>query len=155
MTLIHQVLLQKGHTVLVENGRQVTNKGGRVKQLGTLMTKPLSRFNVVSSSLWLADYHNISLTLESSGQHCPISSHLAFELHSLDWNCLLFGVSSPKSYLLSLLLIPCSLSVAIMATRQGLASMHVTFSLKTSIRIAVRLSLRRDVVLTLCQFLPC
>ncbi|UOH81068.1 hypothetical protein LQV05_003730 [Cryptococcus neoformans] len=42
------VLLQKGHTVLVENGRQVTNKGGRVKQLGTLMTKPLSRFNVDS-----------------------------------------------------------------------------------------------------------
>ncbi|OWZ45806.1 hypothetical protein C356_03065 [Cryptococcus neoformans c45] len=42
------VLLQKGHTVLVENGRHVTNKGGRVKQLGTLMTKPLSRFNVDS-----------------------------------------------------------------------------------------------------------
>ncbi|KAE8538597.1 hypothetical protein D1P53_004959 [Cryptococcus gattii VGV] len=42
------VLLQKGHSALVENGRQVTNKGGKAKQLGTLMTKPLSRFNVDS-----------------------------------------------------------------------------------------------------------
>ncbi|KJE04290.1 hypothetical protein I311_01771 [Cryptococcus gattii NT-10] len=42
------VLLQKGHSALVENGRQVTDKGGKVKQLGTLMTKPLSRFNVDS-----------------------------------------------------------------------------------------------------------
>lgn len=49
MPLILQVLLQKGHSALVENGRQVTDKGGKVKQLGTLMTKPLSRFNVVSS----------------------------------------------------------------------------------------------------------
>ncbi|KIS02302.1 hypothetical protein L804_00563 [Cryptococcus deuterogattii 2001/935-1] len=42
------VLLQKGHSALVENGRQITNKGGKVKQLGTMMTKPLSRFNVDS-----------------------------------------------------------------------------------------------------------
>lgn len=155
LMLIHKVLLQKGHSVLVENGRQVTNKGGKVKQLGTLMTKPLSRFNVVSSPLWLAGYHGIFLTLESSGQRCSLSSHLAFELHSLDWNYLLFRVSPLKPYLLSLLLKPSSFSVAIMATRQGLASTHVTFSLKTSIRIVVRPLLRRGAVLTSCQFLPC
>lgn len=106
MPLILQVLLQKGHSALVENGRQVTDKGGKVKQLGTLMTKPLSRFNVVSSWLikWLP---YVFPTLESSGQRCSLSSHLAFEFHSLSWNRFLLRVSIvflPKLHLLSLLL---------------------------------------------------
>lgn len=42
------MLLQKGCTELVERGRQVTTTGGRTKQLGAILTKPLSRFSTVS-----------------------------------------------------------------------------------------------------------
>ncbi|WVQ84119.1 hypothetical protein IAT38_006264 [Cryptococcus sp. DSM 104549] len=43
--LFDAILLQKGHSALVENGRQVTSKGGATKVLGTLAMKPLSRFS--------------------------------------------------------------------------------------------------------------
>jgi hypothetical protein len=42
-----QVLLQKGCTELVERGRQVTTTGGKTKQLGKLLGKPLSKFSTV------------------------------------------------------------------------------------------------------------
>ncbi|WRT64949.1 uncharacterized protein IL334_001890 [Kwoniella shivajii] len=45
--LFDAVLLQKGHSALVEHGRQVTSggSGGKSKVLGTLLMKPLSRFS--------------------------------------------------------------------------------------------------------------
>ncbi|WVR04485.1 hypothetical protein IAU60_001489 [Kwoniella sp. DSM 27419] len=43
--LFDAVLLSKGHSTLVEAGRQVTSSGGASKQLGTLLMKPLSRFS--------------------------------------------------------------------------------------------------------------
>ncbi|WVF69993.1 hypothetical protein IAT40_004778 [Kwoniella sp. CBS 6097] len=43
--LFDAVLLLKGHSSLVEHGRQVTSTGGTTKQLGTLLMKPLSRFS--------------------------------------------------------------------------------------------------------------
>lgn len=45
-----QVLLQKGCTELVERGRTVTSTGGKTKQLGKLLGKPLSRFSTVRST---------------------------------------------------------------------------------------------------------
>ncbi|KAK1922928.1 hypothetical protein DB88DRAFT_493169 [Papiliotrema laurentii] len=43
--LFDSVLVQKGHSALVERGRQVTDSGGKSKQLGRMLTKPLSRFS--------------------------------------------------------------------------------------------------------------
>ncbi|KZV71543.1 hypothetical protein PENSPDRAFT_650559 [Peniophora sp. CONT] len=43
--LFDAVLVQKGHTALVERGRQVTSSGGKGRQLGKLLTKPLSKFS--------------------------------------------------------------------------------------------------------------
>ncbi|KAK4688815.1 hypothetical protein P7C73_g1312, partial [Tremellales sp. Uapishka_1] len=43
--LFDAVLLQKGHSTLVERGRQVNSSGGKSKQLGKVLTKPLSRFS--------------------------------------------------------------------------------------------------------------
>ncbi|ODN75482.1 hypothetical protein L202_06615 [Cryptococcus amylolentus CBS 6039] len=44
--LFDAVLLQKGHQTLVENGRQVTDAGGgKAKQLGNLVRKPLAKFS--------------------------------------------------------------------------------------------------------------
>ncbi|WWC67754.1 uncharacterized protein I206_101666 [Kwoniella pini CBS 10737] len=44
--LFDAVLLQKGHSTLVEHGRQVTSGGnGKSKVMGTLLMKPLSRFS--------------------------------------------------------------------------------------------------------------
>ena len=53
--LFDSVLVQKGHSALVERGRQVTETGGKTKQLGRLLTKPLSRFSTVSHSLLLLE----------------------------------------------------------------------------------------------------
>lgn len=44
--LFDEVLVQKGHTTLVERGRQVnTSSGGKTKQLGKSLSRPLSRFS--------------------------------------------------------------------------------------------------------------
>jgi hypothetical protein len=43
-------MVQKGHLALVEKGRQVTGSGAAPRRLGRLITKPLSRFNVVGLS---------------------------------------------------------------------------------------------------------
>jgi len=48
LDLFDAVLLQKGCTDLVEKGRQVTTSGGKTKQLGKLLGKPLSRFSTDS-----------------------------------------------------------------------------------------------------------
>lgn len=42
--------MQKGHSALVEKGRKVTTQGGKTKQLGVLLGKPLSRFSTVSQA---------------------------------------------------------------------------------------------------------
>ncbi|EIW65465.1 hypothetical protein TREMEDRAFT_70543 [Tremella mesenterica DSM 1558] len=39
------VLLLRGQNTLVERGRQVTSSGGRTRQLGQVLTKPLSKFS--------------------------------------------------------------------------------------------------------------
>jgi len=46
--LFDAVLVQKGHVALVERGRQINDSGGKSKQLGRLLTKPLSRFSLDS-----------------------------------------------------------------------------------------------------------
>ncbi|CAD6579280.1 MAG: hypothetical protein TREMPRED_002441 [Tremellales sp. Tagirdzhanova-0007] len=46
--LFDAVLVEKGQTTLVERGRQVTSSGGKTKQLGNILTKPLSRFSTDS-----------------------------------------------------------------------------------------------------------
>ncbi|ORY27792.1 hypothetical protein BCR39DRAFT_537237 [Naematelia encephala] len=43
--LFDAVLVQKGHTVLVQRGREVTSTGKASKQLGGLLTKPFSKLN--------------------------------------------------------------------------------------------------------------
>lgn len=50
--LFDSVLVQKGHSTLVERGRQVTETGGKTKQLGRLLTKPLSRFSTVCGVIY-------------------------------------------------------------------------------------------------------
>ncbi|RXK35336.1 hypothetical protein M231_07408 [Tremella mesenterica] len=43
--LFDAVLLLRGQNTLVERGRQVTSSGGRTRQLGQVLTKPLSKFS--------------------------------------------------------------------------------------------------------------
>lgn len=54
--LFDAVMVQKGHAALVEKQRAVTTKSSGAKQLGKVLTKPLSKFsmdNVVRSILTL------------------------------------------------------------------------------------------------------
>ncbi|WVN87230.1 uncharacterized protein L203_102407 [Cryptococcus depauperatus CBS 7841] len=44
--LFDAVMVQKGHQVLVEHGRQISSTGGKARQLGSLVAKPLSGFSV-------------------------------------------------------------------------------------------------------------
>nr|ODN90300.1 hypothetical protein L204_05904 [Cryptococcus depauperatus CBS 7855] len=49
--LFDAVMVQKGHQALVEHGRQISSTGGKARQLGSLVAKPLSGFSMVGQAL--------------------------------------------------------------------------------------------------------
>jgi hypothetical protein len=86
--LFDSVLVQKGHSALVERGRQVTDSGGKSKQLGRMLTKPLSRFSTVRTGFKCLG----GCISQSAGQYRAIPPHPPSQLHPCRRHRLLPGL---------------------------------------------------------------